>query len=68
MAKLSRAVLKQAVEQLTEDTVTVYGLAREMGRHPNSVSTAIALGKLPAFKIGRQTLIWRDDAEAWSTR
>jgi hypothetical protein len=65
MAKLSRAVLEQAVEQLPDDTLTVYGVAREYEKHPNSVQRAIALGHLRAFKVGRQTLVWRDDAQAW---
>lgn len=69
MAKLSIAELKQAVEELLpEAALTVYGVAREHGVHPNTVGRDIALGRLPAFKIGRQTLVWRDDAEAWAKR
>jgi hypothetical protein len=68
MAKLSRAVLKQAVDQVLDEALTVYGVAREYDRHPNTVMREIALGHLPVFKIGRQTLVWRDDCDEWAAR
>lgn len=63
---LPRAVLKQAVEQIRDETCTVMDIVRKTGAHPNTVQREIAMGRLPAFRIQRQCLVWRDDADAWA--
>lgn len=63
---LSRAVLEQAVEQIRDETYTVMDVVRLTGAHPNTIQREIAMGRLPAFRIQRQCLMWRDDVRAWS--
>lgn len=57
--------MEQAVAQLSGDALTVYEVANKYATHPNTVHLAIGTGRLPSFKVGRQTFIWADEAAAW---